>query len=147
MRWSLSILLLLALAVSAHAESAKVIKVLPHYLDKKGRSSVHPSLFERDAYQAELRASEGKRSALRFDVQWRARGYDELILRVEARGIQARQLQKVTLEQPVKSGWFSKWTSLKIAGDEYKAFGDMTAWRATLWNGTNMVAEQKSFLW
>lgn len=147
MRWSLSILLLLALAVSAHAESAKVIKVLPHYLDKKGRSSVHPSLFERDAYQAELRASESKRSALRFDVQWRARGHDELTLRVEARGIQARQLQKVTLEQSVRPGWFSKWTSLTIAGDEYKAFGDMTAWRATLWNGTNMVAEQRSFLW
>src|SRR6185369_13028943 len=47
--------LLLSFCVGAHAESAKVLKVLPLFLDQKGRESISPSLFDRDAYQVLLR--------------------------------------------------------------------------------------------
>lgn len=140
-------LLLVSLVISAQAESAKIVKVLPHFLDLQGRNALNPSLFDRDAYQAKLRGSPEERSALRFDVQWKARGYDDLTLRIEARGGTARQPQAITLERKVKGRFFSRWTALKIEGEEYKRFGEMISWRASLWSGTNQVAEQKSFLW
>ncbi len=59
MRRSLNIILsalLLATAWSATAAPAKVIKVLPHFLDQKGRHALSPSLYDRDAYQAHLRS-------------------------------------------------------------------------------------------
>jgi hypothetical protein len=141
------VVLLLGLAASAHAESAKIIKVLPHLLDLQGRNALNPSLFDRDAYQAQLRSDPNRRSGLRFDVQWRARGYEELTLRIEAKGGTAREPKYVVLDQPVEKGFFSQWTALKIQGEEYKRFGEIISWRATLWSGTNQVAEQKSFLW
>ena len=60
---------LLALEVSALAASGKIIKVLPFFLDLKGRHSLHPSLYERDAYQAYLRQHPELRSGLQIDVQ------------------------------------------------------------------------------
>lgn len=140
----------LALALCAHAESAKIIKVLPHFLDLKGRDTVNPSLFDRDAYQAELRNNPSKRSALRFDVHWKAPyyDYDSLRLRIEAKGLKGRETNAVVLEQPLKLGSiFSQWSAVKIAGEQYEKFGELIAWRATLVSGTNVVAEQRSFLW
>ena len=124
--------------------------MLPHFLDKKGRATVNPSLYDRDAYQVELRDNPEKRSALRFDVQWKAAyyEYDSLTLRIEAKGIKGRDPTTLTLEQPLKLGSrFSQWAALTLSGDEYQKFGELTAWRATLVSGTNVVAEQKSFLW
>jgi hypothetical protein len=148
MRWEgIALLVVLASAVVASAESAKVIKVLPHFLDLKGRSAVHPSLFDRDAYQQELRAAPTNRSALRFDVQWKAEGYYGLTLRIDAKGLKGKVPTNETLEQSVKEGRFSKWTGLTLAGERYQRFGELISWRATILNGTNVVAEQKSFLW
>jgi hypothetical protein len=151
MRWSVfTALLVLASALAANAESAKIIKVLPHFLDLQGRDSIHPSLFERDAYQNELRGSPSKRSALRFDVQWKAAWYeyDALKLRVEIKGMKGKQPTHIAVEQAVKPGtMFSKWTGLTLGGEHYQNFGEMISWRAMLVNGTNVVAEQKSFLW
>jgi hypothetical protein len=138
---------MLAFAVIANAESAKVIKVLPHFLDLKGRDAVNPSLFDRDAYQQELRAKPTNRSALRFDVQWKAHGYDALTLRIDAKGANGREPTSTNLQRQVKSGPFSKWTQVTLAGEAYKNFGDLISWRATLLDGTNVVAEHKSFLW
>lgn len=129
------------------AQPVKVLKVLPQYLDRKGRNSVSPSLFDRDAYQLELKESKTNRTALCFQVNWIGRGFDELTLRVEAKGGTPRQPRTVVLEEQVRPGFFSKWSSLRIAGDDYKAFGELLAWRATLWYGTNQLSEQKSFLW
>jgi hypothetical protein len=42
---------------------------------------------------------------------------------------------------------FSTWSQASLTGDAYKKFGELGAWRATLWDGNNLVAEQKSFLW
>jgi len=132
----------------AQAVSARIIKVLPHYLDKAGRHALTPSLYERDAYQARLRKNPSDRTALRFDVQWKSREPAPLTLRVELRGAVGKASTTAKLEEPaIFHGLFSKWSSVTIKGDEYKKFGELTAWRATLWNGGQLVAEQKSFLW
>jgi hypothetical protein len=148
MRWQkLAALMMVAFACVANADSAKVIKVLPHFLDLKGRNAVHPSLFDRDAYQQQLRATPTNRSALRFDIQWKARGYDSLTLRIDLKGMNGTEPRSTNLQQRVSPGTFSKWTGLTLAGDDYKHFGDLISWRATLMDGTNVVAERKSFLW
>ncbi len=131
----------------AQAQSEKVIKVLPQFLDAKGRASLSPSLFDRDAYQELLRANPEKRSGIRFNVHWRASYFPALTLRLQARGGQGRQPTTKTLEKTVKPGVLSQWTSLTLSGDDYKEFGDLISWRVLLLDGTNVLAEQKSFLW
>ena len=138
---------MIALAMTARAQSAKIIKVLPHFLDLKGRASISPSLFDRDAYQQELRATPTNRSALRFDVQWKASGHGPLTLRIDDKGGQGREPRSAMVEKPVKGGKFSKWTSIPLTGTNYETFGELVSWRPTLLDGTNVIAEQKSFLW
>lgn len=139
---------LLLLPIPAVAAAAKIKKVLTFYLDKQGRQSLSPSLYERDAYQAELRSDAAKRSGLRFDVQWNANTSVPLTLRVEMRGAKGMQNTTATLEATVrKRGLFSRWTRLALTGEEYQKFGELVAWRATLWQGSILVGEQKSFLW
>jgi len=45
------------------------------------------------------------------------------------------------------AGRFRSWTALPLAGNDYQRFGRVVAWRATLWNGDQLLSEQKSFLW
>ena len=133
---------------AASAASGKVLKVLPHFLDLKGKHTEAPSLYERDAYQTYLRRNPEKRSALRFDVQWRAFGASNLKLRLEIRGMKEKTPTNLTLETEMKkNGWFEKWAVLNLAGEAYKNFGELSAWRATLWDGDKLLSEQKSFLW
>jgi hypothetical protein len=145
-RWlKLNLFIVFVSALLANAQSEKIIKVLPHFLDLKGRASTGPSLFDRDAYQAELRAHPTNRSGLRFDVQWKATYSPALVLRIEARGDRSREPK--IFEQPVKHSNFSQWTSVSLTGAAYTNLGELISWRAMLMNGTNVVAEQKSFLW
>jgi hypothetical protein len=142
--------LLFVFCLSAQAGSGNIVKVLPHYLDREGRHTLLPSLYERDAYQAELRRNPDLRSGIRFDVQWRSRGVESnrLRLRVEMRGISGNTVQVKILEQfSPKKSWFENWASLVLEGEEYKAFGELNAWRASLWEGEILLAEYKSFLW
>lgn len=134
------------------AAETKVIKVLPTFLDQKGRQSLAPSLYERDAYQVQLRKNPKERSALRFDVQWKAKSktvdWSKLKLRLEVRGVLGNEIRTQTLEQPAtKKGWFSNWSALTLSGEDFKKLGEMVSWRATLWEGDKQIAEQKSFLW
>jgi hypothetical protein len=138
---------LVGLAWPAAAGSSKVIKVLPHFLDQQGRIALNPSLYARDAYQAHLRNNSSQRAGLQFDVQWRGRG-EELKLRLELRGAAGAKSTTATLEETVTGhGLFAHWSKLKLTDSAWKNFGDLSAWRATLWSGDNIVAEQKSFLW
>ena len=154
MRRSLNLLFVLALlsgAASAFAASGRVLKVLPHFLDLKGRHTLSPSLFDRDAYQAQLRQHPEQRSGVRFDVQWKGLGDADkpLKLRVELRGMAKGELPRTkVLEQDVtsRSNW-SRWSGLTLAGEAYKQFGDVTAWRVTLLEGDHVLSEQQSFLW
>ncbi len=140
-------------AWGAPAASARILKVLPHFLDRNGRHTLSPSLYDRDAYQARLREHPELRSGLRFDVQWRGRTGRPatLKLRLELRGSARGELPtQQVLETTVRvgrSGAGSGWVALRLSGEPYEQFGDLTAWRATLWDGDTLLAEQKSFLW
>jgi hypothetical protein len=153
MRRLLMILLLLgslSAAFAADTITGSVVKVLPLFLDLKGHDAISPSLFDRDAYQAYLRLHTNEVSAVRFDVLWKAANAKDskLKLRAELRGIGAGGLPKQTvLETEVTPKFFRSWTSLTLGGSDYKNFGEVVAWRVTLWNGDELLGEQKSFLW
>ena len=153
MRRLLVILLLLgslSATFASDAVSGRVVKVLPLLLDLKSRDAVSPSLYDRDAYQVYLRQHTNEISAIRFDVLWKASNANgaKLKLRVELRGIGASGLpRQTTLEQSVTPGFFRRWTSLTLGGADYKNFGELVAWRATLWSDDQLLGEQKSFLW
>jgi len=136
------------LVVGSRAASARLVKVLPHFVDFQGRIALNPSLYERDAYQAHLRAHPTDRAGLRFDVQWKSREALQLTLRLELRGNRGRDGTTAVLEEPVKyRGLFSTWSQISLSGDAYKKFGELSAWRATLWDGDKLIGEQQSFLW
>ncbi len=83
-RW-LACLILLG-GFTLHAAEAKILKVLPQYTDKKGRTALSPSLFDRDAYQSKLRRNPELASSLIYRVNWKGGSGDAiLILRVEVR--------------------------------------------------------------
>ena len=152
MRWLfLAIWAFLGLGSTAGAEEGRVLKVLPHFLDQKGRASLSPSLYDRDAYQAQFRIHPEKRAGLRFDIQWKAKvpRTTELKLRVEMRCVANGELPKQgSLEKTVRqTGRFSHWTSITLEEKVYREYGDVTAWRVTLWRGERMLGEEKSFLW
>ena len=153
MRRLLVILLLLgslSATFASDAASGRVVKVLPLFLDLKGRDAVSPSLYDRDAYQVYLRQHTNEISAIRFDVLWKAANAkgSKLKLRVELRGVGAGGLpRQITLEQSVTPGFFRRWNSLTLGGADYKNSGELVAWRATLWSDDQLLDEQKSFLW
>jgi hypothetical protein len=143
-------LFLLLTTLVARATTGSVVKVLPHFLDLEGRHSVSPSLYDRDAYQAQLRQHPEQRSGIRFDILWRGRGKakETARLQVELRGTAKGNLPSETkLETDVVITGTSHWASLKLDGENYKKFGEVTAWRVTLWSGDQLLGEQKSFLW
>jgi hypothetical protein len=147
---TLFLLGLLATAFASDPVTGRVLKVLPLFLDARGRDAVSPSLFDRDAYQVYLREHTNEISAMRFDVLWKAAhaGEARLKLRLELRSVSTNSLpRQTTLEQSVTPGHFSRWTALTLDGADYRNFGELVAWHATLWSEDHLLAEQKSFLW
>ncbi len=147
----LLLMLLLGCGLPAAAATGRVKKVLPFYLDEKGRDSVTPSLFDRDAYQAFLRNHPDKRSGMRFAIEWKAKGgvWEPLRLKVELRGVAKGNLPKeISLEKTVeRPSWWKPWSNLILSGAEFRELGEVTAWRVTLWEGTRLLSEEKSHLW
>jgi hypothetical protein len=140
----------LGTALAADTVTGRVIKTLPFLLNKQGQDSTSPSLFDRDAYQAQLREHMTNVSGVRIDVQWKAvkAPAEKLKVRVEARGVALDGTPSLKIfETDVAAGRFSHWTKFTLTGDAYKKFGSLVAWRATLWNGDALLGEQKSFLW
>jgi len=140
----------LATAFAADSATGRIVKVLPLLLDSQNRDAVSPSLYDRDAYQVYLRQHTNEISAIRFDVLWKAanRRDAKLKLRVELRGVGLAGVpRQTTLEQSVTPGYFRRWTSLNLAGTDYRNFGELVAWRASLWSDDRLLGEQKSFLW
>ena len=139
-------------ASSAEAAEGRILKVLPQFLDKNGLQSLTPAaLYDRDAYQAYLRIHPDKRSGLRFAIQWKAKvpESEALKLRVQILGTAKGDLPKqTTLEQAAHQHHsFSHWAYINLSEEEYRTFGEVTAWRVTLWDGDQLLGEQKSFLW
>jgi hypothetical protein len=149
----LMILLLLgslSAAFASNVATGRIVKVLPLLLDAKSQDAISPSLYDRDAYQAYLREHTNEISAVRYDILWKASnvGDTKLKLRIELHGVDTNNLpHQITLERTVTPKFFSHWTSLKLEGADYKNFGAISCWRATLWSGDQMLGEQKSFLW
>jgi hypothetical protein len=130
------------------AAATRIVKVLPHLLDEQGRHALSPSLYERDAYQAYLRKNPAKCFGLRFDIQWKAKAADSQALKLRIEFLGSKEAKPFVLEQPVRRRHsFGRWSSLTLKGDDFKKVGDLVAWRATLWAGDQILAEQKSFLW
>ena len=145
-------LLSMILVLPVHATTGRVVKVLPFYLDKKELHTISPSLYERDAYQAQLRMHPELRFGLLYRVEWNAKGKDpaNLKIRLELRGaVEGKVAKQLVLEQPVhKRKWFTSWASITLKGADYKKFGEVVAWRVTLWEGEDLLLDsQQSFLW
>jgi hypothetical protein len=147
----LSTVCLLAAALPARAATGHVVKVLPLLLDQKGRQALSPSLYDRDAYQAQLRLHPEQRSGLRVAIEWKAKGpvWEPLKLRVELRGVAEGNLPKQRVYETAAgtTSWFGRWTSITLDREDYRELGEVTAWRVTLWEGSQLLGEQKSFLW
>jgi hypothetical protein len=141
-------LVLLLLIFSVQAAEGRIVKVLPHFLDKNGKHTLYPSLFERDAYQAHLKTHPELCSGMRFDVQWKGRKLQEPKLKLEVRGANIPARQTETFSRELKSGGaFSRWAGITVPVAEFNRLGSIVAWRVSLWNGETQLAEQKSFLW
>jgi hypothetical protein len=139
---------LMTLVLPLSAASARLVKVLPQFVDLKDRIALNPSLYERDAYQVYLREHPEERAGLRFVAQWKSRDSGQLKLRVEMRGNRGTTGTTAVVENMVKfRGLLSTWSRVSLTGEAYKQFGELSAWRATLWDGDRLVSEQKSFLW
>jgi hypothetical protein len=145
------ILALLLLAVyPAKAEGgARVVKVLHHLIDKNGRNALAPSLFERDAYQVYLREHPELVASSRFDIQYKARRKDGPVrLRLELRGSKTGLgSAKIFESEELPARWGSSWGRIALDKGTHEAVGSIIAWRASLWRGDEMIAEQQSFLW
>lgn len=141
---------LLSLAPKTWAGEGSVVKVLPQLLDEQGRTSLSPSLYERDAYQFHLRKDPKLRSGVRLAVQWKARKVDwsKLKLRAEMRFLLNDNIRTMSMEEPaVKHGLFNHWSEFKVEGTDYAAAGQLVAWRVTLWEGERQIGQLESFLW
>jgi hypothetical protein len=140
----------LSAATASDVATGHIVKMLPLFLDLKGHDALSPSLFDRDAYQVYLRQHTNEVSAIRFDVLWRASDVKDakLKLRLELRGVGPDNLpRQTTFEQTVTPHFFRHWTSFTLTGNDYKNFGEVVAWRVTLWSNDQLLGEQKSFLW
>ena len=150
-RFLIALLLLLPLLAFADGpEKGRLVKMLPLLLDTNSVDALSPSLYDRDAYQAVLRQHPAYVSGIRFDFLWQVANPTaaKYTLRVEIRGIGPDSLPtQRTLELETAPPLFRRWESLKLAGADYKKFGALVAWRATLWRGDRLLSEQKSFLW
>src|SRR5262249_25956191 len=134
---------------AALAGEARVIKVLPQLLDQHGRNAINPSLFDRDAYQLHLRQSPEEVSALRFEVQYKAKGIQgPLLLRLEIRGSKTELGKRQVFEREVPAGHhFAKWGRIQLDRTTSESLGTLVAWRASLVQNGVTLAEQQSFLW
>ena len=148
--WSILVCGLWLGAAGCSTGNGKVVKVLPHWLDAQGRHALSASLFERDAYQAQLREHPDQRHGVRYDVHWRAprTGHPDYRLRLELRTEKTPDDQPIVVEQAVQPPppW-GRWTGLSLTGAPFAQAGDIIAWRVSLWNRDELLSEVKSFLW
>jgi hypothetical protein len=75
-------------------------------------------------------------------------GAETPILCIELRSSGGDPAKPMVLESPVRPNrFFSTWSSLRLEGQNYADLGQVLAWRVSLWQGDQLLAEQKSFLW
>jgi hypothetical protein len=138
------------LSTASWAADGKLLKVLPLLLDKKGRHALSPSLFERDAYQAQLRKHIDLVSGVRFDIQWKVKGAapGDLTLRLEVRASKQPGAKPVLREVPLKQSWSGwGWSSIEFKDQEFADLGEILAWHASILESGQTLGEISSFLW
>jgi hypothetical protein len=144
------VLLGILVSTPLFAGDARVDKVLPLLLDAKGRVALSPSLYERDAYQAQLRLHSTNVSGLRFAIHWKAprHGTNAVTVRLELRTAKRGGLPPLVFESvEIPARWGGVWTDLTLDGDSYRKEGDVVAWRAVILEGGKELASTRSFLW
>lgn len=140
-----AMLIIGALSTADAARHGRISKVLPHWLDLRGRHTLSPSLLERDAYQARLRTNRKLCSGIRFDVKWTKNTGGNVKLQVEL--LVTGQAKPIQLEQRIKPSRRGGWDAITLDGDAFKAIGKIIAWRVLLLDSDAVLAERRSFLW
>ena len=140
-----TLLLLGVISTTDAARPGKISKVLPHWLDLQGRHTLSPSLLERDAYQAKLRADRTLCSGIRFDVKWAKNTSGTVKLQLELRV--TGEAKPIVRELAVKPSRRGGWDAVTLDGDAFMAIGKIIAWRMSLLDGDIELAERRSFLW
>ena len=138
-----TLLLLGVISTTDAARPGKISKVLPHWLDLQGRHTLSPSLLERDAYQAKLRADRSLCSGIRFDVKWAKNTSGSVKLQLELR-VTDKAIGRELAVKPSRRGG---WDAVTLDGDAFRAIGKIIAWRVRLLDGDIELAEHRSFLW
>jgi len=149
-RMTVTVIMILLCSAATGLADGKVYKVLPQLLDKQGRHTLSPSLFERDAYQEFLHESPEQRGGLRFAVLWKARNVadESLTIRVEFLSAAGGSSAPKLVEQTVKRPRFGRrWTYIQVGEKDAQNMQELLAWRVTLWAGKKEIAETRSFLW
>ena len=118
--------------------------MLPHWLDLQGRHTLSPSLLERDAYQAKLRADRTLCSGIRFDVKWAKNTSGTVKLQLELRV--TGEAKPIVRELAVKPSRRGGWDAVTLDGDAFRAMGKIIAWQVLLLDGDIELAERRSFL-
>jgi hypothetical protein len=139
------LLLLGTLPTTDAARPSKISKVLPHWLDLNGRHTLSPSLLERDAYQAKLRADRTLCSGIRFDVKWDKNMSGNVKLQLELRV--TGEAKPIIRELAIKPSRRGGWDAITLDGDAFRAMGKIIAWRVLLLHSDIELAECRSFLW
>ena len=140
-----ALLLLGVISTTDAARPGKISKVLPHWLDLQGRHTLSPSLLERDAYQAKLRADRTLCSGIRFDVKWAKNTSGTVKLQLELRV--TGEAKPIVRELAVKPSRRGGWDAVTLDGDAFRAMGEIVAWQVLLLDGDFELAERRSFLW
>ena len=153
LQWFFICLIGLASSFSTRAlgASTEILKVLPHWLDRQGRHTVSPSLFERDAYQLHLKEHREEVSTIRFDVNWRLkeRGLQGCTLHLEARFGSEEGIQTLEQKTLIETGKRRKkgWSGLRIPEASFDVQSNLIAWRVRVMRGDEVLATRTSFLW
>ncbi|MDK3156461.1 hypothetical protein QPK87_07710 [Kamptonema cortianum] len=127
----------------------KIRDVKRLYLDLNiSPGPVDPHL--RANYQVQLSQSRYNQYGMRFNVHWGGEGpvLPNLTLKLELRGVMGDTPTKKTLFcdfTDFRRG--SRWTEIEISGDDYRALGQLTAWKVSLISDGQVLAEKRSFLW
>jgi hypothetical protein len=135
-------------SMAAKAAEGRVYKVLPCLVDTRGRQSLAPSLFERDAYQSHLRKHPELVGGHRFDVHWKAaRSKNVRHLQLELRTSGRQPTDPVVVSQSVAQGSHGGWTRISVDSKSLEGAGEILAWHVVLFDGETAIADQSSFLW
>ncbi|GEM_PF-3099712 len=94
-------------------------------------------------WQAVVQRASEFREGETFLVMWSASAQEKLVIRFEYRQERADGVKMKEKVNPKLHGR----TFFEVAGDEFKKDGIVTAWRVTILDGENVLANKQSFMW